>query len=112
MQTSFGTQNGLDLFTTTGRKFFLPAQIIRLEARSNYTKIYFADQPALVSARVLKDFESALQPFGFLRIHRSHLINKNYIADINASGNVVLADTSIYGVSRRKKCAVLKALLA
>ena len=57
-----------------------------------------------VVSRTLKDFENTLPKEKFFRIHKSHLINLQYIKDYsNLSGNLVtMADGSKVELSRRK----------
>ena len=98
------------LHTNKSKEFFLPGQIIRLEAKSNYTKIYFTNRFSMVTAKVLKEFEPLLMPFGFVRIHRSHLVNKEYILQVCSNGTIVMNDRSTAGISKRRKAAALKAL--
>ncbi len=102
----------LGLHTHSGKEYFLPGQIIRLEAKSNYTKIYFTNHPPLVMAKVLKDFELSLLPYGFLRIHRSHLVNKIFIQAINSAGQIIIGDAYVAAISRRRKGQIIKALRA
>lgn len=100
----------LSLPTSKGLYFFSPEQIVRLEAKSNYTSFHFRDHKPILSAKVLKDYAVQLEPFGFIRTHRTHLINKRYIHFVDTAGNIVMEDTFRTGVSRRKKKAVMKAL--
>lgn len=106
------TSGRIVLNTGRGTYFFSPEQIIRMEAKSNYTTIYFLDHKPILMARVLKDYEEILEPFGFVRTHRSHLVNKKYIAFVDANSNIVMQDTSKAGISRRKKSEVMRALKA
>ncbi|CAN5771695.1 hypothetical protein BH11BAC3_BH11BAC3_05090 [soil metagenome] len=101
----------LSLQTSDGKSFFLPEQIVRLEASSNYTKIFFVNRPSMLFAKVLKDFELPLVPLGFLRTHRSHLINKKFIHTINNMGEIIMEDDSVAIISRRRKDSVVKSLL-
>jgi len=98
------------LCTSKGTYFFPPEEIIRLEASSNYTNIYFINHRPIMAAKVLKDYEELLVPFGFVRTHRSHLVNKKHIMFVDIAGNIVMQDTSKAEVSRRKKTEVMKAL--
>ena len=97
------------LNTASGRYFFSPAEIIRLEASSNYTKIFFSNKSKIISSKVLKDFAAMLEPMGFLRTHRTHLINRQYIHCITSEG-IVMKDASVAEISRRQKREVLRAL--
>jgi two-component system, LytTR family, response regulator len=100
--------SSITLVTAKGRYFFQPEEIIRLEASSNYTKIYFCNKRKIVSAKVLKDFETILEPFGFVRTHRTHLVNRQHIHCVTPDGNI--KDASVAEISRRMKSGVMKVL--
>ena len=82
--------------------------IIRLEAQSNYTRIYFTDRPPVIMARVLKLYDAMLKPHGFIRIHRTHLINPQYVEDLGHPGKVQMTDQSLPEISRRKRREVIR----
>ena len=90
--------------------FLSPSQIIRLEAKNSYTKIFFDDMQSVVTCKVLKEYEVLLKPLGFIRTHRSHLVNKNRISKIDTQGNIFMDDLSVAEISRRKRMEVLKQL--
>ena len=104
------TDYRLILATEEGTYYFLPEQIVRMKSSSNYTSIYFTHRKPMLAAKVLKEFEVELMPFGFLRTHKSHLVNKNYIACIAQRGNIVMSDASVAELSRRKKPEALRSL--
>jgi two-component system LytT family response regulator len=109
MQTT-DQQNRIALATGKGTRFFLPGDIVRLEASSNYTNIYFTNNTQLLTAKVLKEFARMLAPFGFIRTHRSHLVNRQHILFVDINGNIVMQDQSRAEISRRKKVVVMKEL--
>jgi len=51
-----------------------------------------------------------LQPFGFLRTHRTHLVNRKHILCITPEGNIIMKDSSVAEISRRMKSGVMKVL--
>jgi two-component system LytT family response regulator len=87
--------------------------IIRIESKSNYSKIYFADKSyPLTVSKVLGWFEKQLPDDVFLRIHRTHLVNKQFISTHAATGeSILLNNGEKINVSRRKK-QLLKGQLA
>ncbi len=91
---------------TGGVHIFQPEQIIRVQAESNYTHIYLMDQTHILMATVLRSYESILRPFGFIRTHRSHLVNKTHIREIQANGIMRMKDESCVEISRRKKTTI------
>ena len=93
--------------------------IIRIEAMSNYSKLYFSNNKTLVVAKVLRWFEEQLATTepgktwsgeAFLRIHRKHLINKNFIHQYvsGKGGKIELCTGEWFDVSKRKKSIFLK----
>jgi two-component system, LytTR family, response regulator len=81
--------------------------IIRIEALSSYSKLFFANGKTMVVAKVLRWFEEAL-PGNFMRIHRTHLVNKNFIDEYMAGGRIRLHTGDCVEVSRRKRNNFLK----
>lgn len=55
--------------------------------------------------KLLKEFEELLIPYGFFRVHNSHLINLNYIKKYirGTGGQVLMENGDLIDVSRRKK---------
>jgi two-component system, LytTR family, response regulator len=100
------------LCTSKGRYYFNTEDIIRLEASSNYTKIFFSNNTKIVTAKILKEFTELLQPFGFVRTHRAHLVNRQHIAHVKADGSIIMKDASVAEISRRMKSGVMRALKA
>lgn len=90
-----------------GTHFFQPDQIIRLEADSNYANIFFNNHKLILMAKVLRDYQKLLEPFGFIRAHRSHLINRQHISEVDIKGDIIMDDQSKAGISRRKRREVL-----
>ncbi len=104
------TTTTISIATANGHFFFSPQEIVRLEACSNYTNIYFTNKKKMLTSKVLKEFAAVLEPMGFVRTHRTHLINKQHIAFVSNSGNVVMKDESIAEISRRMRSGVMKVL--
>lgn len=88
-----------------------PASILRVEAFSNYSKIYFANQSkTMLVSKVLSWVEDKLPPGMFVRIHRSHLINRQYVKGINGlqSKAVELLNGEMLAISRRRSTILLE----
>jgi len=100
----------LAVATAEGTYYYSPEDIVRLKASSSYTHIYLTNKKKLLISKVLKEFAIQLEPLGFVRTHRSHLVNRRYILFVNASGNAVMKDESVAEISRRMKPAVMKTL--
>ncbi len=95
----------LVLPTTTGFEVVAVKNIIRLSGSSNYTEIFLNDGKKKVVSRVLKVFEEMLADQGFMRVHKSHIINLEQIKAYHKGrgGTVELSDGSEIEVSPNKK---------
>lgn len=85
---------------------YSPEKIVRVQAQSNYCKIHFTNQTrTLVVSKVLHLVQKELPEDMFVRIHRSHLINKCYIKNVldTHSKMVELTNGEFISVSRRKR---------
>ena len=112
--------NILLLPTCKGVEAIEISTIVRIEAISNYSKLFFSNGKTLVVAKVLQWFEQYLTPQPplrmergsgvFLRIHRTHLINKNFIHQYikGEGGKVKLRNGELIDVSKRKKSYFLQ----
>jgi two-component system, LytTR family, response regulator len=103
-------QSIISLATAQGIYCFNTEEIVRLEASSNYTKIFFTNKTKIISAKVLKEFVEMLIPYGFVRTHRTHLVNRHHILCITPDGNIIMKDASVAEISRRMKSGVMKVL--
>lgn len=88
-----------------GFKVVKISNIIRAEASDNYTVIYLEGGEKQVISKTLKHFEELLCDMGFLRSHKSHLINLDHIAQYKKGkvGQVIMSDNSIALVSSNAK---------
>jgi len=103
------------IILNTSRGSFLidTTVIIRVEASSNYSKVFFSDGKMLLTAKLLCWFEEQLEQECFTRLHRSHLINNRYLQLQKCSGKTVeLLNGKTVPVSRRRKKEVLQKLAA
>lgn len=97
--------------TDRGIKVVPACNIVRIEASSNYSKLYFKNDKPLIVAKVLHWFEDKLEEQFFYRIHRTHIVNKQFIATISIDNNVLtLANGEQLKISRRRKENILRRL--
>ncbi len=59
--------------------------ILFIEGLGNYQKIKTVDNQTIVCQLKMKDLEVQLQPYGFVRIHKSFMIALNQIANIDGN---------------------------
>lgn len=96
--------------TISGAVFFSPSEIIRLEGEGNYSRFYLTGERKYLSAKTMKEYEEILLHHNFLRIHKSHLVNRSYIDNYKAEGTILLKDQTSLPVSRQRKQEVAAAL--
>lgn len=79
-------------------------EIIRLEGDSNYTKIYVKNDVPIITSKTLKELQEILQEEYFYRIHKSHIINLNFLKEYSNEdgGYAIMADNSKIMISRRR----------
>lgn len=94
--------------TNKGLKSVLADNIIRIQASSNYCKIYFDNEYPLTVAKVLLWFEEQLPNDRFYRIHRGHIVNRKFISAISCKKILTLANGEQLQISKRKKNIVGK----
>jgi len=98
--------------TVQGLQFIKIDHIISLEASANYTKFHLCNNIKYTVSKTLKEFEDMLPSDIFIRIHNSHIINKNYVEKYirGDGGQVVFSDGSVLDISKRKRAEFLKAI--
>ncbi len=97
------TNNNIDLVNVN--------EIIRLESKRNYTQLHFTDNKNMVLSKTLRECETMFASRGFLRIHKSHLINMAFMNSYSKPDALVLMkDGSKIPVSLRKKESLFKEL--
>lgn len=89
------------------------SDIIRCEGSRNYTHFYLPGNRIVVASSNIKDFDDLLTPHGFLRVHKSHIINiyqlTKYIK--GRGGEIEMSDGTLVPVSREKKEPLLEIFL-
>ncbi|HMI07908.1 MAG TPA: LytTR family DNA-binding domain-containing protein [Flavobacterium sp.] len=93
------------LSTSDGIHLFDVSDIIRCEAKVNYTQFFIKNHKPVLISRTLKEYEELLTEHGFERIHQSHLINLSYLKSYikNDGGYVVMADNTNIPIAQSKK---------
>lgn len=101
----------LALTGTTGIQYVGLDEIVRLQADRNYTKLFFTNGKQFLASKTLKEYDEILSSSqSFLRVHRMHLVNHNYVVRYEREGVLHMKDGSAVEVSRRRKEEVLEYL--
>lgn len=79
--------------------------IIYCEANSNYTAIHLTHGPAILASKPLLEYETLLHDSGFIRVHKSYLVNLDQIKEYvkGEGGSLILSNGTEVEVSRRRK---------
>ncbi|MBC9811207.1 response regulator transcription factor [Crocinitomicaceae bacterium CZZ-1] len=87
-------------------------QIIRCESDRNYTSFYLTEGRKILVSKTLKEFETLLIGYNFIRVQQSHLINLDYVDRYNKGngGSVVMRDGSEVPLSPAKREIFFKIL--
>lgn len=100
----------LALSTTEGVFFYAPDEILYCEGENNYTRFIFTKNKPMLVSKTLGEYEDLLTEHGFLRIHKSHLVNANYVSKVDREGTVLMTDGRQLTISKRRKEMVMSKL--
>lgn len=83
-------------------------EIVRCQAEVNYTVFYMASSERIVVSKSLKEYDDLLSESGFFRVHKSHLVNLEYIKSFQKKdgGYLLMKDNEKIPVSTRKRDAL------
>jgi two-component system, LytTR family, response regulator len=86
------------------------ADIIRLEASSNYTNFVLTRDRKVMVSRTMGEYEELLNDHGFFRIHQSHIVNLRHVEAYvkTDGGQVQMADGTLLTISRNRKTSFMK----
>jgi two-component system LytT family response regulator len=89
------------------------ADVLYCEAEDNFTCFYFTDGRKSLICRHLKHYEELLEPFGFCRVHRSHIVNLEYVKRYikGKGGSVILENGKEIMVSNQRKDELLRRIV-
>ena len=92
--------------------YTLVSNILYCEAKGAYTNIVLEKQAPITVSKHLKEYEMLLNPFQFVRVHNSFLVNPEHVVryEKKDGGFLVLSNGTIVPVSIRRKDDVLKGL--
>jgi two-component system LytT family response regulator len=107
------TQQKMAIPTITGLIFIPVQDIVRFEAKGNYTNICLSGGETILATRTIKDYEEVLPETIFCRIHNSHIINLSRIDKYQKGrgGFVLMEDGSTIEVASRRREEFLRRLL-
>lgn len=99
--------SGLD-----GVHFVRLSEIVRLEAEDNYTHFLLKNGSRITASKTIKAYEDTLMRLNFVRVHKKHIVNMNYMKTYikGEGGYLILDNEETIEVSRRKKAALMESV--
>ncbi len=78
--------------------------IIHIAADSNYSIFFLTNREKITVSKVLKEYEEILPDSQFVRVHKSSIVNLNYVKEYNSRNGleVILKNGEKIAVSRRR----------
>lgn len=99
---------------TLKETYLVPVKdIVRCESSNNYTTFFLTNGAEYLISKPLYEYDELLTPFGFIRCHQSHLVNKAHVTSIlnEDSGYLIMDHTSQkIPISKQRKSSI-KSLL-
>lgn len=87
------------------------SDIIFCKSDNSYTTFFLKDNNKLVVSKVLLKFENILKEHGFIKVHKSFLVNLNFISSFEKTTDCLIMSNKLkVPVSVRKKESVLQIL--
>lgn len=103
-------QKKLVIPSTEGLEFVKIDTIVHCEGIDGYTKIYFDNNKPILSSQSIGHFKKLLNQKGFYLVHKSHLINMDYIEKYLNEGYILLSGNHKIPVSRNRRQEFLEHL--
>jgi len=98
--------------TAEGMHIIEIKKIIRCEADDYYTRIFVEGRKLIMISKTLKEVDKMLSNHTFVRVHKTHLANVDYIKTYVKSGGgyLIMTNGVQIPVSRRKREVLMEAL--
>jgi two-component system LytT family response regulator len=92
-----------------GVHFVRLSEIVRLEAEDNYTHFMLKTGDKITASRTIKAYEDTLSQLNFVRVHKKHIVNMNFMKTYikGEGGYLILDNGDSIEVSRRKKSSLM-----
>jgi two-component system, LytTR family, response regulator len=100
----------ITLPTFEGTFFYHISQIVYIEGDNNYSRFYISNAKPVLVSKTLKEYDEILVNLGFIRIHKSYLINKTHVTQFTQDGFISLSNNARLEISRRKKAETMEQL--
>ncbi|MEJ5995919.1 LytTR family DNA-binding domain-containing protein [Pedobacter sp. Du54] len=92
---------------TLKETYLVPVKdILRCESSNNYTTFYLTSGLTHLISKPLYEYDELLSPYGFIRCHQSHLVNKVHVKSIlneDAGYLIIDGDSQRIPISKQRK---------
>ncbi len=108
-ETTHSTTNN-EILVKEGRAIvkLLPTSILWIESDKNYSTIYLNDKSRKVIRQSLQEIHDSLPQNVFIRIHKSYVVNKNHVSQINS--NFLIIDKTELPIGRAYQSSLAASL--
>lgn len=97
------TQNKLELLTTN--------DVLWTNAQGGYCEFHMINGKKILASKPMADYISILESNGFIRVHKSFMVNKEFIVSmIKTDDQIEMKNGELIPISRRRKEEVLNLL--
>lgn len=98
--------------TGSGFEFVIVNDVVRCESDNTYTTFYLRDGKKHLVCKPIKEYEEVLEGAGFMRVHRSHLVNLQHVQQVHRTDgwHLITADNARIEIARRRVEDVLHRL--
>jgi two-component system LytT family response regulator len=100
----------LALQTHNGIRLVSPRDITRCEGHNNYTHFFLTDHSVIVTSKTIKEYEEMLGGHNFIRVHKSHLVNLDFVEELTPEHKLILKNKISVEVSRRRRSDLVEAM--
>lgn len=80
-----------------------PEKVLLLAGDGNYTKIILLDGSILISTKTLATYEEVTKVVGFIRVHKSFIINGMYLSQVTKQYVLLTNYLHPIPISRRRR---------
>lgn len=84
-----------------------PKEIVRCEGLNNYTKFFMENGEVLLAAKTIKEYEEILEEHGFVRTHKTHLVNIVFVKALMNDYQLQLTNGTMIEISKRRREEVM-----
>ena len=89
----------------SGLSYYNTGEIVYIEADGSYSIMHLKENKSVMVTRKIKDFEETLSTKGFIRVHKSFLVNIDCIIELhrNDSGYLLMSNKAKVPISPKDK---------